>query len=663
MKIIKFTIKGIRGIKDEIELEPNGENMVISGLNGTGKSSVVDAIEFLFTGDISRLSGRGTRGLTLKDHGKHIETKPKDAYVKAVIAIDGVDGHVDIKRTMSRPKVLVVPKDMDPAFAEALKVAERGYNFLSRSDILRYIASEPGKRAEDIQAVLNLDKVGHIRKIFGTINRDAYRSIKAASDDLQRAISDVYGIFGVNNTCKNSDDQEEDMLDCINNYRVILGGDPLETLDLTKLRTGIAPVEAQERKRRLPIDPVLAKHNIEGVRKAYHEIAEKIYYEDEKELEDLCEDIKNKDDVIRLLEKKQLFENGLLLLDGSSSCPLCMSKCAPEWLEMDLKSRIEEISEVEAIDKKIKSLSSSIANGCSRLLGYLDRLRDTASALGQSGIRQDIMKWSESIRSWVSAITRCDYRSPYPELDEQQIFLAVSKFSEHLSALDAAAESLEKQASEQSNQESPERNAWSALTVLEYALKKYFTAKEKFESANAFSKIASVLDETYTKTKDNMLSDLFESVSNDFSNYYQYINSDDEKNFSASLTSDGSKLDLNVDFHGRGSNSPIALHSEGHQDSMGLCLYLSLVKNVLNGKVNFIVLDDVLASIDERHKLYIVNLLKKSKDFSNMQFFMTTHSAGWVHDYILSCPAGNEFATEKNIIAFDMWDLVNGVSL
>lgn len=56
MKIIKLTIRGIRGIKDEITLEPNGENMVISGINGTGKSSVVDAIEFLFTGGISRLS-------------------------------------------------------------------------------------------------------------------------------------------------------------------------------------------------------------------------------------------------------------------------------------------------------------------------------------------------------------------------------------------------------------------------------------------------------------------------------------------------------------------------------------------------------------------------------------------------------------------------------
>lgn len=66
MKILELKIKDVRGIRDEMPFEPNGENMVIFGPNGTGKSAVVDAIDFLFTGDISRLTGRGTRGMTLK---------------------------------------------------------------------------------------------------------------------------------------------------------------------------------------------------------------------------------------------------------------------------------------------------------------------------------------------------------------------------------------------------------------------------------------------------------------------------------------------------------------------------------------------------------------------------------------------------------------------
>jgi len=39
MKILELKIKDVRGIKDEISFEPNGESMVIFGPNGTGKSA------------------------------------------------------------------------------------------------------------------------------------------------------------------------------------------------------------------------------------------------------------------------------------------------------------------------------------------------------------------------------------------------------------------------------------------------------------------------------------------------------------------------------------------------------------------------------------------------------------------------------------------------
>ena len=73
MKILDMTVKDVRGIRQEINFEPEGKNVVIFGPNGTGKSAVVDAIDFLLTGDISRLAGRGTMGMSLKKHGKHID--------------------------------------------------------------------------------------------------------------------------------------------------------------------------------------------------------------------------------------------------------------------------------------------------------------------------------------------------------------------------------------------------------------------------------------------------------------------------------------------------------------------------------------------------------------------------------------------------------------
>ena len=58
-------IMELRGIR-ELQLTPQRESFVISEPNGSGKSGVVDAIQFGLTGEISRLSGKGTGGLSVQ---------------------------------------------------------------------------------------------------------------------------------------------------------------------------------------------------------------------------------------------------------------------------------------------------------------------------------------------------------------------------------------------------------------------------------------------------------------------------------------------------------------------------------------------------------------------------------------------------------------------
>ena len=55
------------------------------------------------------------------------------------------------------------------------------------------------------------------------------------------------------------------------------------------------------------------------------------------------------------------------------------------------------------------------------------------------------------------------------------------------------------------------------------------------------------------------------------------------------IVSEGAGVDFKVDFHGRGVNPPNALHSEGHQDSMGICLYLSLAERLTKGFIDIII--------------------------------------------------------------------------
>ena len=62
MRLLGLTVQNVRGLPD-LHLQFDGRNVVIWGPNGAGKSCVVDAIDFLITGRISRLTGEGTAGI------------------------------------------------------------------------------------------------------------------------------------------------------------------------------------------------------------------------------------------------------------------------------------------------------------------------------------------------------------------------------------------------------------------------------------------------------------------------------------------------------------------------------------------------------------------------------------------------------------------------
>jgi hypothetical protein len=105
------------------------------------------------------------------------------------------------------------------------------------------------------------------------------------------------------------------------------------------------------------------------------------------------------------------------------------------------------------------------------------------------------------------------------------------------------------------------------------------------------------------------LNALYDEVEKDFSAFYRAINEDDESTFTAKLTPSEGKLDLEVNFYERGLFPPAAYHSEGHQDGMGVCLYLALMKRLFGDKFTFALLDDVVMSVDSGHRYQFCKLL------------------------------------------------------
>jgi energy-coupling factor transporter ATP-binding protein EcfA2 len=85
-------------------------------------------------------------------------------------------------------------------------------------------------------------------------------------------------------------------------------------------------------------------------------------------------------------------------------------------------------------------------------------------------------------------------------------------------------------------------------------------------------------------------------------------------------------IDIQLKFHGVEQDSPRLTLSEGYRNSLGLCIFLAMAKREAS-KDRPLFLDDVVVSFDRNHRGMIVGLLEK--EFSGRQVAILTHDREW----------------------------------
>jgi DNA repair exonuclease SbcCD ATPase subunit len=102
MKLQYVEISGFRGFREMARFDMPSGFTVLNGHNGTGKSTVLDAIEFAITGTIAKYAVREARGGGLDEHIWWVgEREARDYYV-TVGFVDGDAGEFRITRSRSR---------------------------------------------------------------------------------------------------------------------------------------------------------------------------------------------------------------------------------------------------------------------------------------------------------------------------------------------------------------------------------------------------------------------------------------------------------------------------------------------------------------------------------------------------------------------------------
>ena len=173
------------------------------------------------------------------------------------------------------------------------------------------------------------------------------------------------------------------------------------------------------------------------------------------------------------------------------------------------------------------------------------------------------------------------------------------------------------------------------------------------EYVSIILKRAASVEKAYIEARDEILEGLYVKIKDRFVKFYKEMHGDDEKGFSADFTPKDAGLNFKVNFYGRGLHPPHAMHSEGHQDSMGVCLFLALSEHLNKGLVDLVILDDVIMSVDTGHRRMFCNVL--ANNFSDRQFVITTHDTTWANQLR---SAG--LIPSKQMLKFSNWDVGSG---
>jgi len=236
IKLETAHIEEVRGIR-KLDLDFGKKTFAISGPNGSGKSGVIDAIEFGLTGQIGRLTGRGTKGLSVSEHGPHVDkTKfPDAAFVELRVFLPDIGKSATITRKVSSPKKpKIEPADSD-VIAVLAEVADHPEIMLSRREILRFILVEPTKRSEEIQTLLKLDEIGQTRSALNTAQNKLDTAQRTAAAQVQSRRDALQLHLQIATL------HSQDLLEAVNKRRKVLGLSELPDLTAdTKLDTGLS---------------------------------------------------------------------------------------------------------------------------------------------------------------------------------------------------------------------------------------------------------------------------------------------------------------------------------------------------------------------------------------------------------------------------------------
>jgi hypothetical protein len=278
------------------------------------------------------------------------------------------------------------------------------------------------------------------------------------------------------------------------------------------------------------------------------------------------------------------------------------------------------------------------------LLDSFTMLRDSLNGSVKSQVRQMAERLETTLDNWerwkgetVEGLAASEARAGKSETDA---------VAQALSALETAGIRRAAAMRAQSERERRQERKKELLSLL--------------KRRRAAADLALRINETFTRVRNEEIQRLFDELQSDLAHFYELLHPG-EGHHALSIAMDLRKrgsTDLRLDFYERSEQDPRAFISEGHLDSLGLCIFLAFVRR-FNGDWPLLVLDDVVTSVDASHKSRIARLL--FQEFPDHQLFITTQDGRWFNEIRrIQAEIGRD--NVQNLV-IEAWTLENGPAI
>jgi len=616
-KIKSISITGIRGIKDTISLPLNEKSVLLYGDNGTGKSSISDAIEWFYTDKVSHLAGSE---IDLKDALRNSYQKDSDT---ASIAISFNRKVIDTaKKLFTKKGRLISELSNSSVDSQNYFVISQSENLLLRYQFLRdFIDQTKGDKLKYLSDIIGFSEVTKTKDVL----RKAFNSIKSEiktqnfeaqiNNEKQTLIAKIGAAVS----------QESNLFEKIN-----------EIIEPLKTGIKVSSIEDIDKilnhiKKPANTKQITELQFLENTNKALSTLKSEISFIDGEYQKYFYEFNKIAEDVQSIMQTflAELLKSGETVISKKyhkeDNCPLCLQQKNLEELKTDIQSRLKEIEESSkkkfAFDTAKKSVSDIITERLKRL-EFPSRnilLNEQENESIKKSISNLITKLTEYQKTANEKVTS---GNKLPTNDTLLLTEDDFKIQEQINSRFEAIQTAIK------NDKSTELYA-NISAAKDAFLKIKRIEKDKSKLEHQKNSLELIYNEFVKRQKEGLESfiNTFSSYINDF---YQYMNPD-EQFHEIRIVTIGEEDELNgitieYKYNNEWVSPPQKYFSESHLNCFGISFFLASVI-AFNKENKFIVLDDVISSFDSTHRKRFADLLFEK--FSDYQFILLTHEVEW----------------------------------